>query len=131
MHKCVVEVRMHILMHKYSVNITLCTNAVYTYPYAQMQCKHILMHKCSVYLSLCTNTVYTYTYAQIPCKHILMHKCSVYLSLCTHEGSKRPLEQMAEKSPAALAMAGARATSAYLKPGLVHTAKSPLLQAHT
>ena len=83
MHKCVVEVRMHILMHKYSVNISLCTNAVYTYPYAQMQCKHILMHK-----------------------------CSVYLSLCTHEGSKRPLEQMAEKSPAALTMAGARAGAA-------------------
>ena len=37
MHKCVVEVRMHILMHKYSVNISLCTNAVYTYPYAHMK----------------------------------------------------------------------------------------------
>ena len=44
--------------------------------------------------------------------HILMHKYSVYLSLCTHEGSKRPLEQMAEKSPAALTMAGARAGAA-------------------
>ena len=37
---------------------------------------------------------------------------------------------MAEKSPAALAMAGATATSPYLKLGLVHTAKSPTLQAH-